>query len=33
MTPITNGPYRLEMRKEDGIWRIARLTAGFDAPF
>ena len=33
MTPITNGPYRLTMRKEDGVWRIARLTAGFDAPF
>jgi hypothetical protein len=33
MTPVTNGPYRLEMRKENGVWRIARLTAGFDAPF
>jgi hypothetical protein len=33
MTPITTGPYRLTMRKEDGVWRIARLTAGFDAPF
>jgi hypothetical protein len=34
MTPVTNGPYRLEMRKEEGgVWRIARLTAGFDAPF
>jgi hypothetical protein len=33
MTPVTNGPYRLTMRKEDGVWRIARLTAGFDAPF
>ena len=33
MTPVTNGPYRLEMRQEDGVWRIARLVAGFDAPF
>lgn len=33
MTPVTNGPYRLVMRKEAGIWRIARLVAGFDAPF
>jgi ketosteroid isomerase-like protein len=33
MTPVTNGPYRLIMRKEQGIWRIARLVAGFDAPF
>ncbi|MEA3214437.1 MAG: hypothetical protein QOJ19_593 [Acidimicrobiia bacterium] len=33
MTPITNGPYRLSMRKEDGVWRIERLSAGFDAPF
>ncbi len=33
MTPVTTGPYRLEMRKEDGVWRIARLVAGFDAPF
>lgn len=33
MAPVTTGPYRLEMRKVDGIWRIARLVAGFDAPF
>ena len=33
MTPVTNGPYRLEMRKDQGVWRIARLCAGFDAPF
>jgi hypothetical protein len=33
MTPVTNGPYRLRMRKEQGIWRIAHLVAGFDAPF
>jgi len=33
MTPVTNGPYRLIMRKEAGNWRIARLVAGFDAPF
>jgi hypothetical protein len=33
MTPVTTGPYRLTLRKEDGVWRIDRLTAGFDAPF
>ena len=33
MAPVTNGPYRLVMRKEAGTWRIARLVAGFDAPF
>ncbi|MDH3684383.1 MAG: nuclear transport factor 2 family protein [Acidimicrobiia bacterium] len=33
MKPVTNGPYRLEMRKAAGIWRISRLAAGFDAPF
>ena len=31
--PVTNGPYRLEMRKEAEVWRISRLAAGFDAPF
>lgn len=33
MTPVTNGPYRFEMRKDADIWRISRLAAGFDAPF
>ena len=33
MKPVTNGPYRFELRKQDGIWRISRLSAGFDAPF
>ena len=33
MTPVTNGPYRLHMRRDDGVWRIERLVAGFDAPF
>ncbi len=33
MAPITTGPYRLAMRREQGVWRIARLVAGFDAPF
>lgn len=33
MTPVTAGPYRLELRKDGGVWRIARLVAGFDAPF
>jgi hypothetical protein len=34
MTPVTTGPYRFEIAREaDGVWRIARLSAGFDAPF
>jgi hypothetical protein len=33
MSPVTTGPYRLMMRKDDGCWRIAHLLAGFDAPF
>lgn len=33
MQPVTVGPYRFEMRKEGGIWRMSRLAAGFDAPF
>ncbi len=33
MKPVTNGPYRMEMRNDAGIWRISRLAAGFDAPF
>ncbi|MGF1595697.1 MAG: nuclear transport factor 2 family protein [Acidimicrobiales bacterium] len=33
MVPVTNGPYRFELRHDDGSWRIARLVAGFDAPF
>jgi|RhiMethySRZTD1v2_1073278.scaffolds.fasta_scaffold633017_1 hypothetical protein len=33
MTPVTNGPYRFHLRKDAGTWRIARLVAGFDAPF
>jgi len=33
MSPVTNGPYRFEMRKDAGVWRITRLAAGFDAPF
>lgn len=33
MAPVTNGPYRFEMRRDGGIWRMATLSAGFDAPF
>jgi SnoaL-like domain len=34
MAPVTTGPYRFELvRDTDGVWRIARLLAGFDAPF
>jgi hypothetical protein len=30
----TAGPYRFEIaRGEDDVWRLARLQAGFDAPF
>lgn len=33
-TPVTTGPYRFEVvREPDDVWRIARLAAGFDAPF
>ena len=27
------GFYRCELRREGQVWRIARMTAGFDAPF
>jgi hypothetical protein len=30
---VTTGPYRFLMEKELGVWRISRLSAGFDAPF
>lgn len=34
MVPQTAGPYRLSMVKDDdGVWRMSRLVAGFDAPF
>lgn len=34
MKPVTTGPYRFEMQQDDtGVWRIACLVAGFDAPF
>jgi hypothetical protein len=35
MTPLTAGPYRLELVRDpaDGVWRLARLLAGFDAPY
>ncbi|MES2172640.1 MAG: nuclear transport factor 2 family protein [Pseudomonadota bacterium] len=29
----TTGFYRTDYRREDGMWRIERLIAGFDAPF
>lgn len=29
----TTGFYRTDYRLEDGVWRIERLIAGFDAPF
>ena len=33
MAPVTNGPYRLIMRKEGAIWRMAHLIGAFDAPW
>jgi SnoaL-like domain len=33
VTPITTGPYRFELTREDDSWRIARLVANFDVPF
>lgn len=33
MTPVTAGPYRFELTRSEGVWLIARLSAGFDAPF
>jgi ketosteroid isomerase-like protein len=32
--PVSAGPYRFIMRRNpDGLWLVARLAAGFDAPF
>jgi hypothetical protein len=33
LTPVTNGPYRLIMRKDAGVWRMAHLISAFDAPY
>jgi ketosteroid isomerase-like protein len=34
MVPQTVGPYRMEVaREDDGVWRISRMSAGFDAPY
>jgi ketosteroid isomerase-like protein len=33
MSPITTGPYRLELAREEDSWRLRRLVGGFDAPF
>jgi hypothetical protein len=35
MTPLTAGPFRLQLARDagDGVWRIARLLAGFDTTF
>jgi hypothetical protein len=33
MVPMTVGPYRFELLKVEGVWRIQQLLAGFDAPF
>ncbi len=33
MTPVTAGPYRLELVRQNDSWRLARLVGGFDAPF
>jgi len=33
MQPQTTGPYRFQLVRDSGVWRIGRLSAGFDAPF
>lgn len=35
MNALTAGPYRFELVREsgDGVWRLKRLLAGFDAPY
>jgi hypothetical protein len=33
MSMESMGFYRVSYRREEGYWRIARLTAGFDKPF
>ncbi len=33
LSSVTVGPYRFEAVKEEGVWRFARLKAGFDVPF
>jgi hypothetical protein len=33
VSPVTHGPYRFELVREDDSWRLSRLVAGFDAPF
>jgi hypothetical protein len=35
MSALTAGPYRFELVREpgDGVWRLQRLAAGFDAPY
>jgi SnoaL-like domain len=35
MTPLTAGPYRVTLARDpgDGVWRITRMAAGFDAPY
>jgi SnoaL-like domain len=35
MNALTAGPYRFELVREsgDGVWRLKRLVAGFDAPY
>ncbi len=33
MQPQTTGPYRFDLVRDGGVWRMKRLNAGFDAPF
>jgi SnoaL-like domain len=33
VTPVTTGPYRFELSRQDDCWRLTRLIAGFDVPF
>lgn len=30
---VSAGPYRFTLSKDGGVWRIRRLSAGFDCPF
>lgn len=31
MTPVTVGPYRVQMLKQEDVWRIEHMTGGFDS--
>ncbi len=33
LSAVSAGPYRFTLSKDGGVWRIQRLSAGFDRPF